>query len=131
MFFVMGCTRAHVTGLQHSEERNRHALRERGRGVRATGTGPLVLVHGLRTAWNFSRWAGQRLPAVRHHHPRRRRAFREFLRSVHLDLAAQAIASGDSSVEANAVYAKFLSTIQAIVARGNYMTVDQHTPPFS
>ena len=58
-------------------------------------------------------------------------AFRDFLRSVHLDLAAQSIASGDSSVEANSVYAKFLSTVQAIVARGNYMTVDQHTPPFA
>ena len=57
-------------------------------------------------------------------------AFREFLRSVHLALAAQSIASGDSSVEANSVYAKFLSTIQAIVARGNYMTVDKHTLPF-
>ena len=45
-------------------------------------------------------------------------------------MGVSTIASGDSSVEANAVYATFLSTIQAIVARGNYMTVDKHTPPF-
>lgn len=58
-------------------------------------------------------------------------SFRAFLRSVHLELATHAIAAGDSTVDANAVYAKFLSTLQAVVARANYMTVHAHTPPFT
>ena len=47
-----------------------------------------------------------------------------------MGVARQAIAAGDSSVDAIATYANFLSTLQAIIARGNYMTVDRHTPPF-
>ena len=57
-------------------------------------------------------------------------AFREFIRTAYAGLAAKLIASGATGRDAELALSDLMQTLQASIARSNYIAVDRHTTDF-